>query len=96
MAYRAALQGQVSAAGIIALAGDVPPELQIDKYAKWPRVLIGRGVNDHRYTQANMNSDVAFLATKNVSADTSVFDGSHEWHDDFCTAAGRLLLTARK
>ena len=32
-----------------------------------------------------------FLATKSVSVDTIVFDGGHEWHDDFRTAAGHLL-----
>ena len=95
MAYRAAIRGRAPAAGIIALAGDMPPELQTDEHADWPRVLIGRGTDDPWYTQAKMDSDMAFLATKNVSIDTTVFDGSHEWHDDFRTAAGRLLRAAQ-
>ena len=91
MAYRAAILGRAPAAGIIALAGDVPPELQTDEHADWPRVLIGRGTDDPWYTQAKMDADMAFLATKNVSIDTTIFDGGHEWHDGFRATAGRLL-----
>ena len=91
MAYRAAILGRTPAAGIIALAGDVPPELQTDESADWPRVLIGRGTDDQWYTQGKMDSDVTFLARQNASIDPLVFNGGHEWHDDFRTAAGRLL-----
>ena len=91
MAYRAAILGRTPAAGIIALAGDVPPELQTDESTDWPRVLIGRGTDDQWYTQGKMDSDVTFLARQNASIDPLVFNGGHEWHDDFRTAAGRLL-----
>lgn len=96
MAYRAAIRGRKPAAGIIALAGDVPPELQTDDHTDWPRVLIGRGIDDSWYTSAKMNSDTAFLATQDVSIDTTVFDGGHAWHDDFRAAAGRLLQAAQR
>ena len=96
MAYRAAILGRAPTAGIIALAGDVPPDLQTDKQASWPRVLIGRGSDDSWYTQKKNDSDVAFLTTKNVSIDTIVFDGGHEWHTDFRSAAGRLLDAAQR
>lgn len=95
MAYRAAIRGRVQAAGIIALAGDVPPELQTEEPAGWPRVLIGRGSDDPWYTKEKLDSDLTLLATKNVSVDTAVFDGGHEWHDDFRAAAGHLLEAAR-
>ena len=95
MAYRAAIRGRVPAAGIIALAGDVPPELQTDEPAEWPRVLIGRGNDDPWYTQEKLDSDLARLAIENVLVDTVVFDGGHEWHDDFRAAAGRLLEATR-
>lgn len=96
MAYRAAIRGRTPAAGIIALAGDVPPELQTDDPADWPRVLIGRGTDDQWYTQEKMDSDVTFLATQNASIDPLVFHGGHEWHDDFRTAAGHLLQAVQR
>lgn len=95
MAYRAAILGRTPAAGIIALAGDVPPELQTDEPASWPQVLIGRGTDDSWYTEEKIDSDVAFLATKSISLNTIVFDGGHEWHHDFRTAAGHLLDAAK-
>lgn len=94
MAYRAAIQGRTPAAGIIALAGDVPPELRPGDASDWPRVLIGRGTDDTWYTQEKMDSDVSFLVTKSQSLDTLVFEGGHAWHDDFHAAAGRLLDAA--
>jgi len=95
MAYRAAIRGRVPAAGIIALAGDVPPEVQTDEPAEWPQVLIGRGNDDPWYTQEKLESDLARLAIENLLVDTVVFDGGHEWHDDFRAAAGRLLEAMR-
>ena len=83
MAYRAALRGREPAAGIIALAGDVPPELQTGVPADWPRVLVGRGTTDQWYTQEKMDADVTFLDSRVVSLDTLVFDGGHAWHDHF-------------
>ena len=94
-AYRAAIRGQTAASGIIALAGDVPPELRTDASTTWPRVLVGRGTTDRYYTQAKMDADVSFLGARCVSLDTLVFDGGHEWHDRFRAAAGRLLRTAQ-
>ncbi len=95
MAYRAAIRGRAPAAGIIALAGDVPPELQTGEPSHWPRVLVGRGNVDRRYTQEQLESDLAFLATRSVSLDSVVFTAGHEWHDDFRAAAGRLLQAAQ-
>ena len=95
MAYRAAILGHAAAAGIIALAGDVPPELKPAETATWPRVLVGRGTTDRHYTQAKMDADVAFLGPRCMSLDTLVFGAGHEWHDDFRAAAGRLLRAVR-
>ena len=95
MAYRAAILGHAGAAGIIALAGDVPPELKPAETATWPLVLVGRGTTDRHYTQAKMDADVAFLGPRCMSLDTLVFGAGHEWHDDFRAAAGRLLRAVR-
>jgi len=91
MAYRAGLRGTSPTAGIMVLAGDIPPELQASKDATWPKVLLGRGTTDSWYTEDQMSKDVTFLRSVNTSLETVVFDGGHEWHDDFRQAAARFL-----
>ena len=91
MAYRASVRSGHSCAGVIALAGDVPPELQEDSSIGWPRVLVGRGRDDTWYTQAKMDADLAFLRTAGASVESLVFAGGHEWTDEFRAAAGRFL-----
>ena len=91
MAYRAGRRGSSPTAGIIALAGDIPPELQTSRDAAWPKVLLGRGATDSWYTEDQMSKDVTFLRSVNTSLETVVFEGGHEWHDDFRQAAARFL-----
>lgn len=93
MAYRAALRAGHACRGVIALAGDVPPELQTDPPLAWPRVLIGRGRLDPSYTQETLHADLAFLRHAGAPASSLVFDGDHEWTDDFRAAAGRFLTS---
>ncbi len=91
MAYRAAARSGHSCAGVIALAGDVPPELREDASIKWPKVLVARGHDDAWYTQATMEVDLIFLAKAGASVESLVFAGGHEWTDEFGAAAGRFL-----
>jgi len=91
MAYRAGLRAGHECRGIIALAGDVPPELRADADLVWPAVLIGRGRLDAWYTREKMDSDLEFLENAGVAATRLVFDGGHEWADEFRAAAGRFL-----
>jgi predicted esterase len=82
MAYRAASDfGR--AAGLIVLASDVPPDVT----SNLPPVLIGRGVRDDWYTDEKLKKDLSFLA----DAETCVFDGGHEWADEFREAASKFL-----
>ena len=93
MAYRAAVRSGHACAGVIALAGDVPPELREDAAIRWPRVLVARGHDDTWYTQAKMEADLTCLATADASVESLVFTGGHEWTDEFEAAAGRFLAT---
>lgn len=83
MAYRAAAFA-AKAAGVIALAGDVPPDVPA---AKLPPVLLGRGSRDDWYTDEKMQRDVEVLP----SVTTCRFEGGHEWSDEFRAAAARFL-----
>jgi predicted esterase len=87
MAYRAAAGS--NATGVIALGGDVPPEV-VESHPKLPPVLIGRGIREEWYTDEKLQKDLRFL--REVTAvSTCVFDGAHEWTDEFREAAGEFL-----
>ena len=90
MAYRAA--ARIPAAGIIALAGDVPPDVT----QPLPEVLIGRGTADNWYTDEKMAADVARLKGLARNVETCVFEGGHEWTDAFAATAGTFLQGLRR
>ena len=85
MAYRAA--AHIPSAGVIALAGDVPPDVT----QKLPDVLIGRGTADTWYTGEKAATDVARLTGLARGVETCEFEGGHEWTDAFTAAAGAFL-----
>ncbi len=92
MAYRAAVLGSHRASGVIALGGDIPPELKhAELLRRWPAVLLGGGQRDTWFTPAKADADAAFLAAQHVAHDVVRFDGAHEWTDEFRAAAGRWL-----
>lgn len=94
MAYRAA--EQIPAAGVIALAGDVPPDVarRQDRSAL-PHVLIGRGTADEWYTEEKMAADAVRLKDLAASCDTCVFAGGHEWSEGFAREVGGFLARVR-
>jgi predicted esterase len=95
MAYRAALLGGHRADGIIALCGDIPPELKIGDGRACPPVLIGAGVDDEWYTRAKLEADVEWLASRGATRQVVRFAGRHEWTDEFRATAGAWLAALR-
>ncbi|MEA2162892.1 MAG: hypothetical protein QOK37_1019 [Thermoanaerobaculia bacterium] len=87
MAYRAAAGS--SATGIIALAGDLPPEIA-DSHEAIPPVLIGRGTREEWYTEEKLQKDVGYLSSV-TTVKTCIYDGGHEWTNEFREAAGKFL-----
>jgi predicted esterase len=79
MAFRAAVRGRAAATGVIAVGGDVPPELLSDPDARFPATLLARGERDDWYTQAKLDADVEALTARGVRVTPYVFDGAHEW-----------------
>ena len=92
MAYRAA--AYTSSGGVIALGGDVPPDVAPPQ--RLPHVLIGRGLSDEWYTEDKMASDVLRLGDLAAGVETNRFEGGHEWTDTFRDTAGRFLARLRR
>lgn len=80
MAFRAAVRGRDRAAGVIAVGGDVPPELLAEATSGFPSVLLARGERDEWYTHAKFDADVAALRARDVDVRPVVYDGAHEWN----------------
>jgi predicted esterase len=89
MAYRAAAHYKADA--VIALAGDVPPDVAASTRVPLPPVLIGRGMRDEGYGPDKHDGDVATLRRLGVEVESCVFEGAHEWTPDFYAAVGRVL-----
>ena len=90
MAYRAAAFVQRPCDGVIALAGDVPPDVA-PVAAGLPAVLVGRGADDAWYTVEKMTADVATLRGAEVAVAEHVFAGGHVWHAAFVERAGAFV-----
>ena len=92
MAFRAAVLGSARAArGVIAVGGDVPPELLADPVLKFPPVFLARGASDDWYTAEKFDADVAALRTRGVDCRPFVYDAPHEWTPAVSAAAGAWL-----
>ncbi|MDH3745102.1 MAG: phospholipase [Acidobacteriota bacterium] len=97
MAYRAALGTSHKVGAVVALAGDLPPEIHPGESATGPeKVLIGRGTQDEWYDEAKMESDVARLESMGSKVETCVFDGGHEWGTEFLSACATFLRSLSK
>jgi predicted esterase len=95
MAFRAAARLELPVAGVVAIGGDVPPELGAAALANTHAVLLGRGSNDQWYGAQTLASDVARLREAGVHVDVLEFEGGHEWTDEFSLAAARFLNERR-
>jgi len=91
MAYRSAVLEGRSVRGVIALAGDIPPELDVAALRRIPAVLLGRGDQDEWYTAEKLEADTRRLNTAGVSVKVVTFSGGHEWTDTFRNAASEFL-----
>jgi predicted esterase len=91
MAFRAGLRGQRRASGIVAVGGDVPPELLADQALDCPAVLLARGAQDDWYTAAKLDADVAALRARGRQVETLVYPAAHEWTAGVADAAARFI-----
>jgi predicted esterase len=89
MAYRAAALVQWPCDGIIALAGDVPPDVA-PLAASLPKVLLGRGTDDKWYDAEKAAADLAVL-TPSTTVVEHIFEAGHVWDPSFISRAGEFV-----
>lgn len=91
MAWRAGVLGRRRADGVVALAGDIPPELGDAPVENFPIALVAGGTRDEWYTEAKMQADLQLLSGKGAPHGSLRFSGGHEWTDEFRAELGRFL-----
>jgi predicted esterase len=89
MAFRAAAH-LPDCSGIIALGGDIPPEIRASS-RQLPPVLIGRGKSDEWYTSAKLATDLAWLESMDIDATICEYEGGHDWTDEFRAVSSTFL-----
>ena len=81
MAYRAGVLGAHRPRGVIAIGGDIPPDVKTSPSNKFPPILVTAGESDRFYPQAKVEADEAFLRSAGVQFDVFRYQGGHEWTD---------------
>ena len=95
MAFRCAAGYGRAVDGVVALGGDIPPELDASTLARIRTVLLARGTHDELYTAEKLETDERRLRAAGVNVETLSFDAGHEWTADFNKAAARYLQSIR-
>jgi predicted esterase len=91
MTFRAAAGLSRRVDGVIAVGGDVPPELGPDALERVSQALVCHGARDEFYTQAIFERDVQRLRDAKVTVQPIAFAGGHEWADAVVQAASLFL-----
>ena len=91
MMFRAAAASSRPVDGVIAVGGDVPPELDPAVLARVRRALVCHGARDEWYTEAIFGRDIQRLREAGVTTRPLEFGGGHEWSDEVVQAASSFL-----
>jgi predicted esterase len=91
MAFRAAAASTRRVAGVIAVGGDVPPELDRAALSTLGRALVCRGARDKWYSAETFAQDQARLRDARVAVTPHEYDGAHEWSAPVLHAASAFL-----
>lgn len=91
MAYRAGVLGRHRVDGIIAIGGDVPPEVRAAPADRWPCVLVAAGASDPWFTPEKVAADEAFLNAHGIAHEILRYDGGHEITDAVRTRMAEMV-----
>ena len=90
-AFRAAAASPRRLDGVIAVGGDVPPEIGAAALGRVSRALVCRGSRDEWYTTGKFDADIGRLRAAGAGVTPLAFDGGHEWPDAVNQAAAAFL-----
>ena len=91
MMFRAAAAAAKPVDGVVAVGGDVPPELERAALARVRAALVCRGMRDERYTSATFDNDVRRLRDAGTDVQPLLFEAGHEWSGDVVGAMSLFL-----
>lgn len=91
MMFRAAAASARPVAGVIAVGGDVPPELDAPALRRVRTALVCHGLRDEWYTAEIFAKDLHRLRGAGVDVRPLDFGGGHEWSDEVVRAAADFL-----
>jgi predicted esterase len=91
MAFRAATSSAHPTAGVIAVGGDIPPELDAPILGRVSSALVCRGSRDEFYAANTFAADRRRLQESGVNVQRCEFDGAHEWSREVNDAAAGFL-----
>ena len=95
MAYRAALLGRYRPQSIVAIGGDVPPEVKTLAAEKFPPLLIAGGLDDPLYPVSRLEADEAFLRGHGARVEVLRYSGGHEWTTELRRRIQEAVLVLR-
>jgi predicted esterase len=90
-AFRAAVNSTRTVVGVIAVGGDVPPELPAAVLSQISTALVARGATDHLYPPQKFAEDQRRLREASVNVHALEFNGAHEWSGEVIAAASTFL-----
>jgi predicted esterase len=91
MAFRAAVNSTHKVGGVIAVGGDIPPEIAPAALRRVSAALMVRGANDPLYTGEIFAEDQRRLRDSAVTVRTLEPAAGHEWPTEIATAASQFL-----
>jgi len=91
MAFRAAVNAPDRATSVIAVGGDIPPEITAGALTQVSAALIARGTSDEWYSQEQFADDELRLRESSVSVRALQLNAGHEWSRDLIEEAALFL-----
>jgi predicted esterase len=95
MAFRAACDSPGSVSAVVAVGGDVPPELVPAALALVKSAFLARGDGDEWYTHEKWIADETRLTAAGVGVRRFRHGAGHEWNAEVSAAVADFLAQAR-
>jgi predicted esterase len=91
MAFRAAVNSKAQRIAVVAIGGDIPPEIEPSGLARLSSTLLCRGSSEEWYTAEKLAQDARRLRESGVAVTALELQGGHEWTADVRRAASSFL-----